>query len=48
MEVILGDPDRLEELAKDFVAHYEERVAEGSTVLGKIMFRTSLFTSTYL
>ena len=41
MEVILGDPDRLEELAKDFVAHYEERVEEGSTVLGKIMFVSS-------
>jgi len=38
MEVILGDPDRLEEVAKDFVAHYEERVEEGATVLGKIMF----------
>lgn len=41
MEVILGDPDRLEEVAKDFVAHYEERVEEGSTVLGKIMFVSS-------
>lgn len=41
MEVILGDPDRLKELAKDFVAHYEKRVEEGSTVLGKIMFVSS-------
>jgi len=41
MEVILGDPDRLEELAKDFVGHYEERVEEGSTVLGKIMLVSS-------
>ncbi|CAH6923658.1 Type I restriction-modification system, restriction subunit R [Vibrio chagasii] len=38
MNSILGDEDRLEALAKDFVAHYEERVAEGSTVKGKAMF----------
>ena len=38
MNAILGDEDRLEALAKDFVAHYEERVAEGSTVKGKAMF----------
>lgn len=38
MEVILGDPDVLQEVAKDFVAHYEERMEEGSSVLGKVMF----------
>ncbi|MEF1337110.1 HsdR family type I site-specific deoxyribonuclease [Vibrio rotiferianus] len=38
MNAILGDEDRLEALAKDFVVHYEERVAEGSTVKGKAMF----------
>ncbi len=35
---IIGDPDRLKEVAKDFVEHYEKRIAEGSTVKGKAMF----------
>src|SRR5574344_30658 len=38
MEKILGDPDRLKAVAEDFVAHYENRIAEGSTILGKAMF----------
>jgi len=38
MSTILGDPDRLKAVAEDFVAHYENRIAEGSTVLGKAMF----------
>ncbi|BDD07597.1 DEAD/DEAH box helicase [Fulvitalea axinellae] len=38
MNVILGDPDRLETLAKDFVAHYENRITEGNTVKAKAMF----------
>ncbi|WP_421843810.1 type I restriction endonuclease subunit R [Marinobacter algicola] len=38
MNVILGDPDRLRTLAKDFVHHYEQRVEEGATVKGKAMF----------
>ena len=38
MGAILGDPDRVEALAKDFVAHYEKRVSEGSTVCGKALF----------
>ena len=38
LDVILGDPDRLRAIAKDFVAHYEKRVAEGATVCGKAMF----------
>jgi len=38
MQVILGDQDRLEALAMDFVVHYATRVAEGATVLGKAMF----------
>lgn len=38
MNVVLGDPDRLEVIAKDFVQHYETRVAEGSTIKGKAMF----------
>lgn len=38
LNIVLGDPDRLEAIAKDFVQHYETRVAEGSTVKGKAMF----------
>ncbi|EGR1131760.1 type I restriction endonuclease subunit R [Vibrio cholerae] len=38
MNAILGDPDRIAELAKDFVTHYEKRVSEGSTIKGKAMF----------
>lgn len=38
MNVILGDPSRLKELANDFVQHYEKRVAEKSSVSGKAMF----------
>ncbi|SHL81468.1 type I site-specific deoxyribonuclease, HsdR family [Fibrobacter sp. UWOV1] len=38
MGVILGDPDRLKAVARDFVAHYEARVQEKSTVRGKAMF----------
>ncbi len=38
MNSILGDPDRLQALAEDFVKHYENRVSEGATVIGKAMF----------
>jgi type I restriction enzyme R subunit len=38
MNAILGDPERIEALAKDFVEHYEGRVNEGSTIKGKAMF----------
>lgn len=38
LEVIIGDPDRLREVAKDFINHYETRVEEGATVAGKAMF----------
>ena len=38
MERILGDPDRLQAVAEDFIAHYENRIDEGSTVEGKAMF----------
>lgn len=38
MNMVLGDADRLEAIAKDFVQHYETRIAEGSTVKGKAMF----------
>nr|WP_306287580.1 HsdR family type I site-specific deoxyribonuclease [Pseudoalteromonas sp. WY3] len=38
MNSILGDPDRIRVLARDFVEHYEKRVEEGSTVAEKAMF----------
>lgn len=38
MNSILGDPDRIRVLAKDFVEHYEKRLEEGATVAGKAMF----------
>lgn len=38
MNAILGDPDRLQAIAEDFVKHYEIRVSEGATVKGKAMF----------
>ena len=38
MNSILGDPDRIKMLARDFVQHYEKRVEEGSTIAGKAMF----------
>ncbi len=41
MGSILGDPDRIEALAKDFVAHHENRIEEGSTVKGKAIFVSS-------
>lgn len=41
MNVILGDPDRIRALAKDFVHHYEQRLEEGATVNGKAMFVSS-------
>ena len=41
MGAILGDPQRIEALAADFVDHYEKRVSEGSTVAGKALFVSS-------
>lgn len=38
MREIIGHPDRIDAIANDFVNHYETRVAEGSTVMGKAMF----------
>ncbi|GHV78386.1 restriction endonuclease subunit R [Spirochaetia bacterium] len=38
LEVIIHDPDRLKAIAKDFIKHYETRVAENATVAGKAMF----------
>ena len=47
MDLILGDPERLEAVAKDFVEHYEKRLEEGSTVCGKTMFVCSNRTIAY-
>lgn len=47
MERILGDPDRLQAVAEDFINHYENRIAEGSTVEGKAMFVCSNRTIAY-
>ena len=38
MTSIIGDPDRLKEVAADFVKHYENRITEGASVKGKAMF----------
>ena len=38
MNAILGDPDRLKALARDFVQHYDKRIEEASTLKGKAMF----------
>ncbi len=38
MNAILGDPERINTLAEDFVKHYENRVSEGATVKGKAIF----------
>lgn len=37
MYAIIGDPERLKDVAKDFVQHYENRISEGATVKGKAM-----------
>lgn len=37
IDVILNDPDLLAKIAQDIVAHYEKRVEEGLSVLGKAM-----------
>ena len=37
IDVILNDPDLLAKIAQDIVEHYEKRIEEGSTVLGKAM-----------
>ena len=47
MERILGDPDRLQTVAEDFIEHYESRIKEGSTVEGKAMFVCSNRTIAY-
>lgn len=41
LSTILGDPDRLREIANDFIKHYENRISEGATVKGKALFVSS-------
>ncbi|WP_034892308.1 type I restriction endonuclease subunit R [Gillisia sp. Hel_I_29] len=41
MNAILGDPDRLQAIAEDFIQHYEKRLKEGATVKGKAIFVSS-------
>lgn len=48
MNAILGDPDRIQAIAQDFVAHYEQRIDERSTVCGKAMFVSSSRDVAYL
>lgn len=38
MNAILGDPKRLQNVAEDFVEHYEKRVFERASIKGKAMF----------
>ncbi|MCD6432843.1 MAG: type I restriction endonuclease subunit R, partial [Sulfurimonas sp.] len=38
MTAIIGDPDRIRAVARDFVEHYEKRVDEGATLKGKAIF----------
>ena len=38
VNAILGDPDIIDEIAKDFITHYEKRLDEGATVKGKALF----------
>lgn len=38
MEIILGDKDRIKDVATDFIKHYEKRLEENATVAGKVMF----------
>lgn len=38
MDLVLGDPDRIQAIAEDFVAHYEKRMEEKASVAGKVMF----------
>ncbi|MEE1181192.1 MAG: HsdR family type I site-specific deoxyribonuclease [Treponema sp.] len=48
LEAILKDPEIINEVAKDFVEHYETRVREGATVEGKAMFVCSSRETAYM
>ncbi len=47
LDAILGDPKRLKAIAQDFIAHYETRVSEGSSIKGKAIFVASNRTIAY-
>lgn len=47
MEIVLGDTDRIKAIAQDFIAHYENRLAEKATVAGKAMFVCASRTIAY-
>jgi type I restriction enzyme R subunit len=47
MRAIIGAPERLKAVAADFVEHYEKRVSEGATLMGKVMFVCSARTIAY-
>jgi type I restriction enzyme, R subunit len=38
MDAIIGDPDVILAVAKDFIKHYENRVSERTTIKGKALF----------
>jgi len=38
MDAIIGDPDVILAVAKDFIKHYEDRVSEKTTIRGKALF----------
>ena len=38
MSAIIGNPDRLEKIADDFISDYEQRVEDNATVKGKAIF----------
>lgn len=48
MRTILGDPGRIAAIAQDFVSHYETRIEEGSTLMGKAMFVCSTREIAYM
>ena len=37
LKTLLGNPNRLDRIADDFIQHYEGRIKEGSSVIGKVM-----------
>ena len=41
MKTVLGDEDRLDKLARDFVDHYDQRQKEKALYHGKAMFVSS-------
>lgn len=38
IKTLLGNPKRLDRIADDFIRHYEGRIEEGATVMGKAIF----------